>query len=134
MSNVSISHVFDCTPEALWALVGAPAALSAWHPAIAESTVSDGARVCTLGDGASVRERIERHSDAERSYRYRILESPLPMRDYVSTISVHADEGGARFTWECDFEPHGMPASEVEAMIRGLYEAGVQGVAAQLGG
>ncbi len=33
-------------------------------------------------------------------------------------------DGGASLTWESDFDPAGMPSEELEAMLRGLYEAG----------
>jgi hypothetical protein len=43
---------------------------------------------------------------------------------------VQPEGDGARLTWEGQFEAVGAPAAEVEAMVRGLYEAGLQGVGA----
>jgi hypothetical protein len=132
VSNVSVFQVYETTPAKLWALVGAPAKFAAWHPAVALSPVQGDQRLCTLADGAVIKEQITRHSDADRSYTYRITESPLPMRGYVSTISVQPDGEGARLRWESQFEAVGAPAAEVETMIRGLYEAGLKSVAAHL--
>jgi hypothetical protein len=130
MSNISVSHVYAIAPATLWALVGAPEKLANWHPAIAQSPVAGDQRTCILADGATVKEQITNHSDEDRRYSYRITESPLPMRDYVSTISVQSEGNGARLTWESQFEAVGAPAAEVEAMLRGLYEAGLQSVGA----
>jgi hypothetical protein len=133
MSNISVSQVYSVTPEELWELVGPPERLAAWHPAIAQSPVQGDKRSCTLADGATLEERITAHSDAERRYSYCIVAGPLPIRDYVSTISVQAETGGARLTWEGQFEAVGAPAGEIEAMVRGLYEAGLNSVGAHFG-
>lgn len=132
MSNVSVSQHYSANPENLWALVGAPNQISAWHPAIAASETEGSTRRCTLADGAAIVEEITTHSDADKSYSYRILESPLPIRDYLSTLKVEADGSGAKLTWECQFETVGAPADEVETMIRGLYQAGLEALEAQL--
>jgi hypothetical protein len=128
-----MTQLYTTTPEALWALIGAPQAIASWHPAIASSDVDGKTRRCTLADGATIVEEISHHSDAEKSYSYRIVESPLPMRDYVSTIRVESDGAGAKLVWESQFEAVGAPAGEVEAMVRGLYQAGLDSVASQLG-
>lgn len=133
MSNVSVSQVFTVSPAALWELVGAPERLAAWHPAIAQSPVQGDSRTCTLADGATIQERITAHSDAERRYSYRIVEGPLPMRDYQSTLSVEPEGDGARLTWEAQFEAVGAPAADVESMVRGLYEAGMQSIGTHFG-
>lgn len=131
MSNISVSQVYTIAPATLWELVGAPEKLAAWHPAIAQSPVQGQLRTCILADGATVKEQITEHSDDERRYTYRITESPLPMKNYVSTLSVQPEGDGARLTWESQFEAVGAPAAEVEAMLRGLYEAGLQSVGAR---
>jgi len=133
MSKVSVSHVMAASPATLWGLVGDPASLSSWHPAIAQSPVSDGGRVrtCRLADGGEVREEILAHDPAGRSYTYRIVSSPLPMTDYVSTLSVTDAEGGARITWQCECQPAGIAEAELEAMLRGLYEAGLSALRAR---
>lgn len=134
MSKVSVSQVYiAASAPDLWALVGDPEGLASWHPAIAHSPIVDGdRRLVTLEDGATVKERITRHSDEDMSYSYEILESPLPISGYVSTVSVQAEGDGARLTWTSEFEPAGAPAADVEAMIRGLYEAGFQSVGTKI--
>jgi hypothetical protein len=54
------------------------------------------------------------------------------MGGYVSTLSVQVEGDGARLTWASEFEPAGVPAAEIEALIRSLYEAGLHSVGAML--
>lgn len=125
MSNVSVSFVYPVSPEQAWSIVGQPAKLADWHPAI-DSSPSDGkTRTCTLADGGKVAETILEHDDATRHYRYSIDSSPLPIRDYVATMRVSADDVGCKVTWESDFEVVEAPIADIEAAIRGLYEAGL---------
>lgn len=135
MSKVSVSQVFATEPAQLWGIVGDPGGFASWHPAVAQSPLSEGGRVrvCSLADGAEIHEEITEHSDAQLAYTYRIVESPLPIAGYTSTIRVTGEEGGARLTWESDFDVVGAPPAEVEGMIRGLYEAGLGSLASQLG-
>ena len=134
MSKVRVSHVYPTEAGTLWEVVGAPDAFASWHPAVAASPCSDGGRTrrCQLRDGAEIVEEITRHSDTDRSYTYRIMQSPLPVSNYVSTIAVTPEAGGARVVWEAEFDAVGAPPAEIETMIRGLYEAGLASLASKL--
>lgn len=125
MSQVSVSREYTASADAVWGIVGDPAGISSWHPAIASSPVEGTKdRLCTLADGAEVVEEILEHSDEQRRYSYRIIASPLPMTDCVASISVSETGGGSKVTWESEFSPTG-DAAELEGMMRGLYEAGL---------
>lgn len=114
------------SPEAVWAVAGDPGAIGEWLPALAESSFSDGERVCTTGDGAEIRERIVEHSDAARSYTYEIVTSPMPLRSYRSTLSVDGHENHSHVTWEAKFEALEVgQEEELEAMFSGLYREGL---------
>lgn len=134
MAKVSASHVYSTEAGKLWAVIGAPDAFASWHPAVAASPCGDGGRtrLCRLQDGGEIHEEITRHSDADRSYTYRVTKSPLPIANYVSTIAVEPEDGGARVVWEAEFDAVGAPPDEMERMIRGLYEAGLASLASKL--
>lgn len=134
MSKVSISQQFTQDADTLWGIVGDPAGIARWHPAIAKSPLSaDGtSRVCHLEGGGEVHERITEASAAGRRYTYQIVESPLPVRDYVATLSVEPAPEGARVVWEASFEAAGAPPADVEAMIRGVFEAGLSAIAGKV--
>ena len=134
MSKVTFTQQFAASPETLWQHVGQPENLATWHPAIESSQVSsDGrSRTCVLADGATINEEITAHDDADRRYTYRITGGPLPVENYVSTLSVAESDSGSSVTWEGDFDvAPGAPAAEVEEMIRGVYAAGLGALAAE---
>ena len=90
-------------------------------------------RTCVLADGATINEEITSHDDAARRYTYRITGGPLPVENYVCTLSVAESASGSAVTWESDFDvAPGAPAAEVEGMIRGVYEAGLGALATEL--
>lgn len=135
MATVTEQQDYRSTPEALWAVVGSPDAISDWHPAIETSTVDRGVRLCTLVGGGNLVEPIVDHSDEDRFYVYDIAEGPFPMSSYRSRIAVEAADGGSRIVWRGDFEPDD-PASE-QQMIKtfaGIYRAGLEAVQDQLQG
>lgn len=135
MSNIIVTQQFATRPETVWSHVGQPGNLSAWHPAIATSELSaDGkTRTCVLADGATITEEITSHDDAARRYSYRITGGPLPVENYVSTLSVSASASGSAVTWESNFDvAPGAPVADVEGMIRGVFEAGLGALAGAL--
>lgn len=129
MAHVRVTQQIPATAAAVWGRIGDPAALSAWHPAIVDSPVHGDERRCTLGDGAVIVERIVGRDEAGMQYRYRIVESPLPLRGYEATLRVEAAGDGCRVTWESEFETDADPA-EITALLRGVYDAGLQALAA----
>ena len=125
MARVSKTKRIEVAPEELWKKVGGWGSIHEWHPAIASTEVSeDGAgRVLTLGDGGVIRER--RLNEGERSYTYRFEESPLPVKDYESTIKVLAEGDGSVMEWEGTFEPDGVDEPQAVELMGGIYQAGL---------
>lgn len=124
--TVSETISVHASPDAVWAIVGDPGAIGDWLPALAESSFADGERVCTAGDGAEIRERILAHSDADRSYTYEIVTSPMPLRSYRSTLAVHGHDDHSHVSWEAEFEAlEEDQEPELEAMFSGLYREGL---------
>lgn len=134
--NIAESVLLPVKPAAGWALVGDFSALEGWHPAVAASTLkgtgraAGDSRVLILGDGAKIREELESYDAEGMSYSYRIVRSPLPVTDYVSTLSVSADGDGSRITWQSSFDAKGdTPAAEAEKIMRGVYRGGLDAAA-----
>src|SRR5262245_18722341 len=82
-----------------WSALGDFCGIKDWHPAIANCVLSekDGAKIRTLTtkDGGVLVEKLTQWDDAGHSYGYAILESPLPVANYVSTIAVKDGAAGA---------------------------------------
>ena len=125
MATLTRTTELPYSADRAWSIVGRPDSISEWHPAIASSDTDGNTRVCVLGDGARIQEEIRAHDDAARSYTYVITNSPLPVKDYASTIEVKAlGDGRSVVSWSCSYEPLA-PAGDVEALIGGVYEAGL---------
>lgn len=133
MATLSVSHVYSAAADRMWSLIGDPAALANWHPAIAKSPSKNGRRTLLLADGGEVKEEIMAHDDSARSYTYRIIESPLPVTGYVSTLRVApSGNGKAEVVWEADYEPAGVEPAAIEGLLRGLYTAGLDALESKL--
>ena len=125
MHSVTVSTHLHATPDEVWSKIGDPGAISAWHPAIAASPLDGEHRMCTLADGAQIAEQIDEVDDDNRSYTYRIIESPLPLEDYISTIQVLPADGGASLVWTSSFEVSDGPPEDMVAVIQSVYDAGI---------
>lgn len=130
MAEVRESVSVAAGADAAWELIGDPAALADWHPAVDSSEMENGTRHVVLGNGGRIEERITEQSG--RSYSYELIESPLPVSDYSSRLSVEPSDQGATITWTSTFQAQGVSESEAEELIAGSYRAGLDAVAQRL--
>jgi hypothetical protein len=128
------------SPAATWSLIGDYCAIEKWHPAVAKCEIVSGAnnragavRVLTLGSGATLREELVKHDAKVRTYTYKILESPLPVVSYVSTITVlPGSAGGSVVEWKSTFKAApGTDDATARAAIEGIYDAGLTNLQAK---
>ena len=127
MIKVHLTRHLDSSADESWARVGDFHGLASWHPAVAETVASEGGEVRALHtqDGAVILER--RTGTGERSYSYKILEGPLPVRDYNSTLSVTEDDnGGSEVVWDAEFEAEGAPEDVSRGVVEGILNAGLE--------
>lgn len=127
MPTVQQQIEIAASPEDVWALAGDPARIADWLPAIDTSCLEGDRRSCTLVDGGQIEERILEHSDAERRYRYEILEGPMPVSAYNSSFEVRDHDGHAQVIWTADFEPEepGQEQQLVETFEQ-IYSGGLE--------
>lgn len=130
-TEVQRSVEVQASPQEVWALVGEVCSIADWHPVIASCIEEEDDRtlyrILQTEDGAQIREQVMAIDDDARFFRYSILESPLPVRGYIGTLSVGpgADEGTAVVIWQSDFSSVGVGDEEAAAIIRGIYDAGL---------
>ena len=123
-----------------WALIGDFCGIKTWHPAIASCELSDkdGAKIRTLTtkDGAKFVEKLVNWDDKGTSYTYQILESPLPVENYVSTLKVEEDDepGKVAITWSATFDPKGATGPAARKVVADIYLAGLLKLKADLKG
>lgn len=125
MASVRIQHEYDVPADELWGRIGDFHTLSSWHPAIESQTAEGGDKVreLHLGDGGTVVETLL--EEGPRTYTYRIDESPLPVADYIATISAEDAGGGSLVTWVADFTPAGASEDEAKTVIEGIFTSGL---------
>lgn len=134
-STLSVTEKVDllATPSQAWEAIKDFKGWQAWHPAFASTDITQGqgntqgtVRVLTAKDGARFTEELLAHSAALRSYQYRIIESPLPITGYVSTIEVRENEGGASVVWSSSFRVlPATPEQDIKKAISAVYRAGL---------
>ena len=125
--DVTVTASIPSSPDIVWRMIGAFDAIAKWHPAVKRAELEERGtrRRLHLVGGGVILEKLESHDDAARSYSYSILEGPLPVRDYVSTLRVTRGEGDQTLVeWSSRFEPTVEPA-EAERVIRSIYDAGL---------
>lgn len=127
--------------DKVWDAVKNFDSLDKWHPGFAKDELVKGennkagaVRKLTVKDGPSFTEELLAFDEATHSYRYRIIESPLPLRNYVSHISVKpGSKGGSHVTWVGTFKRKSTSETPPEAenddaaikLITSVYEGGL---------
>ena len=144
MVRVRRSTVLDAPIDAVWRILRDFNGHDAWHPIVVRSDLEDGRRTDQVGavrsftirSGERVREVLLTLSDRDRYLRYAIVESELPLRDYVAEFFLRpvTAGGGTFWSWSSRFRT---PPGEEEALAglvgKEVYEAGFDGVRAALG-
>ena len=108
-----------------------------WHPDVTESHLESGSgreagsvRSIRLRNGISVRERLLAISPQDRSYRYSVIESPLPIRDHESTVRLESlNNSQTQMTWTAKFEViEGDAKALAEGVRTGVLDLGIEGL------
>jgi len=124
--------------------------LNKWHPGFSADTLVSGAngqvgavRKLTVKDGPSFTEKLLAYDAAAHSYRYSIIESPLPITDYVSKVTVRSLGGGmTKVIWSGTFKRKNPadhpPEAESDAgalkLVKGVYRGGLDNLKKMLEG
>jgi mxaD protein len=136
--------------DKVWATVKDFDSLDKWHPGFSRDSIVSGTnnqpgavRSLTVKDGPTFTEKLLAFDEAGHSYRYRIIESPLPLRRYVSWVTVKpGPHGGSRVTWTGTFmrkSPSDAPADGQDdataiKLVTSVYQGGLDNLKKQLGG
>lgn len=126
------------TPAATWAAIGDFCGIASWHPAVAKCVLSEqnGAKLrsLSLNGGGAIVEKLTAFDDGKMSYSYEIVESPLPVANYASTLHVEDSAGGALIVWTGSFDAKDAPDAKAIEVIEGIYEGGLSSLAAKVKG
>ena len=144
MPKVVRSTVLDVPVEVAWPEIRDFNGHERWHPAIASSRIERGEPVDRVGcvrafrleDGGELRERLLTLSDLEMTYSYCLMETPIPLLNYVSHVRLTPVTDGNRtfWEWESRFDtPRGRERELADLVGGGIYEAGFEAMRAHLG-
>lgn len=114
MASVYVSSVIDASSDKVWDRVRDFNSLPVWHPRIRDSRIEESLpgdkigciRNFNLQNGDNLREQLLGLSDFDKFYTYTILESPMPLSDYVATLRLTPVTDGDRcfIEWSADFQ------------------------------
>jgi uncharacterized protein YndB with AHSA1/START domain len=137
MTKVNMNTSLNVSPEKLWEMIGGFNALPDWHPAVEKSELEEegSVRRLSLAGGGTIIEKLEKIDDNERLYSYTIVDSPLPVDNYTSTIRVKDDgSGNSTVEWSSEFSPKDVPENDAVEVIQGIYQAGFDNLKKIFGG
>ncbi len=145
-ARIFVSSVLDASTDDVWAKIRDFNALPEWHPAVADSHIEGGEPADRVGcirnfnlvdDGGNIREQLLALSDVSFLCTYSILESPMPVEDYVATLRLTPVTDGNRtyIQWTAEF---GCPADAEEELVdfigQGVFQGGFDALKRMLAG
>ena len=135
MIRIYTSSVIDAPADSVWAVIRDFNALPLWHPLIAESRIENGLAADEVGcvrnfrlvDGGELREQLLTLSDRDYQCTYSILDSPMPLTNYIATLKLTPITDGNRAFAEWSAELDCDPARErelAEDIGQGVFQVG----------
>jgi hypothetical protein len=145
MARVYTSSVISASATRVWARVRDFNGMPNWHPAIAESRIENGEpadkvgciRSFSLRNGDRLREQMLGLSDYDMFCTYSILDSPMPLTNYVATLRLTpiTDQDRTFIEWSADFDCAPDRESELVSNIGGnVFQTGFDALKRAFGG
>lgn len=145
MARVYVSSVIGASAERVWERVRDFNGLPKWHPRIRDSRIEDALPADKVGcirnfhlqNGDTIREQLLGLSDYDLFCTYGILESPMPLTDYIATLRLTPVTDGPRCFIEWSAEFSCAPADEAD-LVSGIganvFQAGFDALKRHFGG
>ena len=145
MARVYTSSVIGASAGRVWDRVRDFNGLPRWHPRIRDSRIEDALpsdkvgciRNFNLQNGDNIREQLLGLSDYDMFCTYSILESPMPLTDYVATLRLTPITDGDRCfaEWSAEFscEPE-VEEDLVDGIGRDVFQVGFDALKRHFGG
>lgn len=144
MVKVVKSTVIAAPAEAVWEVLRDFNGHEEWHPAVAESQIERGqnpvrvgcVRRFRLADGSELREQLLTMSDADMAFSYCLLDTPIPLLNYVAHVRLApvTDEDWTFWHWESRFDtPAGREAELHDMVAENIYQGGFDAIRAHMG-
>ena len=139
MPRVVRSTIIDAPVDALWSVLRDFNGHENWHPIVARSEIERSqpsdrigcVRRFTLQDGSELREQLLTLSDLEMTFTYCLLDTPIPLFNYVAHVRLLPVTDGNRsfWHWEGRFTTPSGREQELATMVSDqVYAAGIEAV------
>ena len=139
MVKVVKSTILDAPIDAVWEVLRDFNGHDRWHPAIADSEIERGRASDIVGcirrfhlqDGSLLREQLMTLSDIDAAYSYCLLDTPVPLFNYVSHVRLLPVTDGDRtfWQWEGNFSTPVGEETRLETLVgTEIYEAGFEAI------
>ena len=107
MPHIVKSTILDAPTGAVWNVLRDFNGHDRWHPAVATSTIERAQAADRIGcvrrfklkDGSELREQLLALSDLEQTFSYCLLDTPIPMFNYVAHVRLLPVTDGDRTFW-----------------------------------
>lgn len=143
MVQVVCSTIIEKPIEDVWALLRDFNGHDQWHPAIATSAIERSlpsdlvgcVRRFKLQDGGELREQLLTLSDIEQCFSYCLLDTPVPLFNYVAHVNLYPVTDGDQTFWQWKSRfttPQGRENEMADLVAKDIYEAGFEAIRTQL--
>jgi hypothetical protein len=139
MPRVVKSTIIDAPTGQVWAVLRDFNGHDRWHPEVATSHIERSqsadrigcVRRFKLADGSELREQLLALSDLEQSFSYCLLDTPIPLFNYVAHVRLLPVTDGDRtfWHWESRFTTRvGDEKRLSEVVGEQIYQAGFEAI------
>jgi hypothetical protein len=143
-SEVNVPHIvrstiLDAPPAAVWNVLRDFNGFDRWHPAAAASSIERAQPADKIGcvrrfklrDGSELREQLLGLSDLEQTFSYCLLDTPIPIFNYVAHVRLLPVTDGNRtfWHWESRFTTRPEDRNSISEMIsEQIFQAGFDAI------
>jgi len=133
------STILNAPTDTVWEVLRDFNGHDRWHPVVDESRIERGEasdrigciRKFKLGDGSELREQLLTLSDMEQTFSYCLLDTPVPLFNYVAHLRLFPVTDGDRtfWEWESRFDTPAGREDELKSLVANdIYGAGMEAI------
>jgi uncharacterized protein YndB with AHSA1/START domain len=131
MAKIHVTSVVQAPVERVWEYIRNFNDLPKWFPGVTDSHIEAGVPANQVGcirnfgleGGPRIREQLLALSDLKHVSTYKMIETPLPIANYVATVQLHASEGnGTLAEMTSQFDTPTGEENEIVRMLTATYQ------------
>jgi hypothetical protein len=133
------STILDAAVDRAWTVIRDFNGHDQWHPAVERSVIERGqpadkvgcVRRFMLADGSELREQLLTLSDLEQCYSYCLLDTPIPLFNYIAHVRLMPVTDGNRTFWSWEGRFTARPGEEeqmTQLVGQQVYQAGFEAI------